>query len=214
MRGVDISSWVKYSVGKDGKYKVDFSLADYLIYRGAKMMKPVPGFDVITYGQEVWEFGSATKDGRHFSVFVNDILSDPAKAAVLRPLYSTTDSKVFLDAKGNADFDAMVKTHKAEYAEIAAGDKYGNNIVELYNPDRYIGAKGTENPTWGRIMMGGVEGDMALMASMNIAIRWRMAGVKSVLLQWQWNGGHVPNDIFSMSFDGYVDNMVKYGKLD
>jgi hypothetical protein len=138
---------------------------------------------------------------------VNNVFSDPAKAAVLKPLYSTKDSNVFLDANKKADFDAMVATHKAEVAEIAKGDKYGNNIVHLYNPDRYIGAKGTEDPAWSRIMMGGVEGDMPLVASMNIAVRWKMAGVKDVILQWQWNGGHVPNDIFTMSFSGYVDQM-------
>jgi len=44
-------------------------------------------------------------------------------------------------------------------------------------------------------MMGGVEGDIALLCSMNISIKWKMAGVKDVILQWQWNGGHVPNDI-------------------
>jgi len=206
-RGVDITNWVKYKVNQDGTYSVDFSLADYMIYRGAKMNKPVPGFDTITYSQEVWVFGNAEKDGRHFSVFVNNVFSDPAKVAVLKPLYSTTDSNVFLDANGKADFDAMVAAHKAEYAEIAKGDKYGNNIVDLYNPVRYIGAKGTENPTWSRIMMGGVEGDIALVCSLNIAIRWKMAGVKDVILQWQWNGGHVPGDIFSMSFAGYVDQM-------
>jgi hypothetical protein len=209
-RGVDISNLVKYKVNQDGTYSVDFSLADYMAYRGAKMNKPVPGFDVITYGQEDWVFGSAEKDGRHFSVFVNNVFSDPAKAAVLKPLYSMTDSNVFLDANGKADFDAMAATHKAEYAEIAKGDKYGNNIVDLYNPVRYIGAKGTEDPTWSRIMMGGVEGDIALVCSMNISIRWKMAGVKDVILQWQWNGGHVPGDIFSMSFAGYVDQM--FGK--
>lgn len=211
-RGVDITTWVTYKVNQDGIYSVDFNLADFMIYRGKKMNKPVPGFDVITYGQEDWVFGSAEKDGRHFSVFVNNVFSDPAKAAVLKPLYSTTDSNVFLDANGKAAFDAMVATHKAEYAEIAEGDKYGNNIVDLYNPVRYIGAEGTEDPIWSRIMMGGVEGDIALLCSMNIAIRWRMAGVEDVFLQWQWNGGHVPGDIFSMSFDGYVDQMVRNGK--
>jgi hypothetical protein len=207
-RGVDITSWVNYKVNKDGTYSVDFSLADYMIYRGAKMNKPVPGFDVITYSQEDWVFGNPEKDGRHFSIFVNNIFSDPARAAVLKPLYSTTDSNVFLDANGKADFDAMVATHKAEYAEIAKGDKDGNNIVDLYNPCKYIGAKGTENPAWSRIMMGGVEGDIALVCSLNIAIRWQMAGVKNVILQWQWNGGHVPSDIFTMSFAGYVDQMI------
>jgi hypothetical protein len=88
-------------------------------------------------------------------------------------------------------------------------DKDGNNIVDLYNPVRYIGANGTENPTWSRIMMGGVEGDIALVCSMNIAIRWKMAGGKDVILQWQWNGGHVPSDIFTQSFQGYVDQEVK-----
>jgi hypothetical protein len=210
-RGVDITSWVKYKVNQDGTYSVDFSLADYMIYRGAKMNKPVPGFDVITYGQEDWVFGSPEKDGRHFSAMVNNVFSDPAKAVVLKPLYSTTDSSVFLDANKKADFDAMVATHKAEIAELAKGDKYGKNIVDLYNPVRYIGAKGTESPAWGRIMMGGVEGDIALLCSMNISVRWQMAGVKDVILQWQWNGGHVPSDIFTQSFDGYVDQMVKKG---
>jgi len=210
-RGVDITSWVKYKVNPDGTYSVDFTLGDYMKYRGAKMNKPVPGFDVITYGQEDWEFGSPEKDGRHFSTMVNNVFSDPAKAAVLKPLYSTTDSNVFLDADKKADFDAMIATHKAEIAEIAKGDKYGNNIVQLYNPDKYVGATGTENPAWSRIMMGGVEGDMALATSMNIAIRWKMAGVKDVILQWQWNGGHVPSDIFTMAFDKYVDQMVKKG---
>lgn len=208
-RGINISNWVTYKVNKDGTYSVDFSLADMMAYRGVKMNKPVPGFDTITYGQEVWVFGSAEKDGRHFSVFVNNVFSDPAKAAVLKPLYSTTDSNVFLDANGKADFDAMVAAHKAEYAEIAKGDKYGNNLVDLYNPVRYIGAEGTEDPAWSRIMMGGVEGDIAMVCSLNIAIRWKMAGVKNVILQWQWNGGHVPNDIFSMSFAGYVDQNVQ-----
>jgi hypothetical protein len=207
--GVDITSWVKYEVNKGGTYKVDFDLADFLNYRGAKMNKPVPGYDTITYSQEVWVFGNAEKDGRHFSVFVNNVFSDPEKAAVLKPLYSMTDSNVFLDADGNVDFDAMVAAHKAEYADIAKGDKYGNNIVELYNPVQYIGAEGTEDPTWSRIMMGGVEGDIALLCSMNIAIKWQMAGVENVTLQWQWNGGHVPSDIFSMSFEGYVDENVK-----
>jgi hypothetical protein len=206
--GKDVTSWVKYKVNKDGTYSVDFSLGDMMAYRGAKMNKPVPSFDVITYNQEDWVFGNAEKDARHFSVFVNNVFSDPAKAAVLKPLYSTTDSKQYLDANGKADFDAMIAAHKADIAEIAKGDKYGKNIVDLYNPVKYIGAKGTENPRWSRIMMGGVEGDIALLCSMNISIKWMMAGVKDVILQWQWNGGHVPSDIFSMSFAGYVDQML------
>jgi len=209
VRGTDFTSWVKYSVNKDGTYSVDFSLADMMAYRGAKMNKPVPGFDVITYGQEDWVFGDADSDARHFSVFVNNVFSDPAKAAVLKPLYSTTDSKQYLDANGNADFDAMIASYKADIAEIAKGDKYGKNIADLYNPIRYIGAEGTEDPSWSRIMMGGVEGDIAMLCSMNIAIKWMMAGVKDVILQWQWNAGHVPGDIFSMSFAGYVDRMFK-----
>jgi hypothetical protein len=36
-----LTSWVKYSVNKDGTYSVDFSLADMMAYRGAKMNKPV-----------------------------------------------------------------------------------------------------------------------------------------------------------------------------
>jgi hypothetical protein len=113
---------------------------------------------------------------------VNNVFSDPAKAAVLKPLYSTTDSKQYLDANGNADFDAMIASYKADIAEIAKGDKYGKNIADLYNPIRYIGAEGTEDPSWSRIMMGGVEGDIAMLCSMNIAIKCVMAGVKDVIL--------------------------------
>jgi hypothetical protein len=104
----------------------------------------------------------------------------------------------------------MITAHKADMAGIAKGDKYFKNIIDLYNPIKYIGAQGTENPRWSRIMMCGVEGHIAMLCSMNISIKWQMAGVKDVILQWQWNGGHVPSDIFSMSFAGYVDQM--FGK--
>lgn len=45
----------------------------------------------------------------------------------------------------------MVQAYAADLAEIEAGDTYGNNIVDLYNPLNYMDAEGTENPTWVRI---------------------------------------------------------------
>ena len=92
---------------------------------------------------------------------------------------------------------------------IHEGDKYGNNIVDLYNPINYIGDEGTESPTWTRIMMGASEGDMSLFASMNMQIAWLNNGTDAKL-EWQWDGGHVPSEIFGESLSLYIDEM--YGK--
>ena len=93
--------------------------------------------------------------------------------------------------------------------EIQQGDKYGNNIVNLYNPLNYIGNENTDNPTWTRILMGASEGDMSMFSSLNLQIAWLNAGVDSTI-EWQWDGGHVPSEILGDSLALYVDTM--YGK--
>ncbi|MGE5628731.1 MAG: hypothetical protein ACM3X7_11595 [Solirubrobacterales bacterium] len=113
------------------------------------------------------------------------------------------------DSSSYKTYDDMVAAYKTDIDEIKAGDKYGKNIVSLYNPLNYIGAKGTENPTWTKIVMGASEGDMSMFASLNMQLKWLNSGVNSEI-EWQWDGGHVPSEVLGNSFSLYVDEM--YGK--
>ena len=61
--GTDISSWVSY----DEELGTAFSLEDAAAYRTAGAAKAIPGFDVMDYGQEDYEFGSSEKDARHWN---------------------------------------------------------------------------------------------------------------------------------------------------
>lgn len=130
-------------------------------------------------------------------------------------IVGTPDSGTTQSATGSADssnyesYDDMVKAYKSDIEEIYAGDKYGNNIVSLYNPLNYIDADGTEDPTWTKIVMGASEGDMSMFSSLNLQIAWLNAGVDAVI-EWQWDGGHVPSEIFGNSLSLYVDQM--YGE--
>ncbi len=113
------------------------------------------------------------------------------------------------DSANYASFDEMVAAYKEDIAEVEAGDEFGNNIVELYDPMNYIGAEGTENPTWSRILCGASEGDISMFNSLNLEIAWLNAGTDASI-EWQWDGGHVPSEILGDSFALYVDTM--YGK--
>ena len=113
------------------------------------------------------------------------------------------------DSANYSSFDELLAAYQADIAEVEAGDAYGNNIVDLYNPLNYIGAEGTENPTWTRILMGASEGDISMLNSLNLQIAWLNAGTDAEI-EWQWNGGHVPSEIFGDSLALYVDTM--YGE--
>jgi hypothetical protein len=113
------------------------------------------------------------------------------------------------DSSSYSSYSDMVKEYQNDIAEIEAGDEYGNNIVELYNPLNYIGASGTQDPTWTRVVMGASEGDMSLFASLNMQIAWLNAGTDATV-EWQWGGGHVPSEILGDSLALYVDQM--YGE--
>ncbi|MCD8036767.1 MAG: hypothetical protein LUE88_05200 [Clostridiales bacterium] len=110
------------------------------------------------------------------------------------------------DSKNYATFDEMLAAYESDIAEIEAGDQYGNNIVDLYDPLNYIGADGTDDPTWVRILMGAAEGDMSMFSSLNLQIAMLNAGVDANI-EWQWDGGHVPSEVLSESFSLYVDQM-------
>ena len=130
--------------------------------------------------------------------------------AVGTPGAGTTQSAgMTVDSSNYASYSDMLSAYEKDIAEIQAGDEYGNNIVSLYNPLNYIGAEGTENPTWTRIMMGAAEGDMSMFASLNLQLAWLNAGTDAVI-QWQWDGGHVPSEVLGESLALYVDEM--YGK--
>ena len=122
---------------------------------------------------------------------------------------STQSSTGSTDSANYSSFDEMLEAYQNDIAEIQSGDKYGNNIVDLYNPLNYIGNDDTDNPTWTRILMGASEGDMSMFSSLNLQIAWLNAGVDSVI-EWQWDGGHVPSEILGDSLSLYVDTM--YGK--
>ena len=113
------------------------------------------------------------------------------------------------DSANYSSFAEMLAAYQADIDEIQTGDEYGNNIVDLYNPLNYIGADGTDGPTWARILMGASEGDISMMNSLNLQIAWLNAGTDAEI-EWQWNGGHVPSEIFGDSLALYVDTM--YGE--
>ena len=121
---------------------------------------------------------------------------------------STTDSKNY------ASYADMVAAYAADIAEIEAGDKYGNNLVDLYNPLNYIGAEGTENPAWMAMLCGAAEGDISMLNSMNLELAADMAGIDATA-EWQWDGGHVPGEIFGSSLALRVDQAyLKYALGD
>ena len=113
------------------------------------------------------------------------------------------------DSANYASFEELLAAYQADIVQVQAGDTYGNNIVDLYNPLNYIGAEGTDDPTWTRILMGASEGDISMLNSLNLQIAWLNAGTDAEI-EWQWNGGHVPSEIFGDSLALYVDTM--YGE--
>ena len=114
------------------------------------------------------------------------------------------------DSANYSSYEDMLAAYEADIAEVTAGDEFGKNQVELYNPLNYIGAEETEDPTWVRIMMGAAEGDISMFNSLNMQILMLNAGVAADI-QWQWDGGHVPSEIFDESLALTVDTM--YGEF-
>ena len=105
-----------------------------------------------------------------------------------------------------ASYDEMLAAYAADVAEIEAGDIYGNNLVDLYNPLNYIGAEDTEDPAWMRIVCGAVEGDIAMFDSLNMQLAALNAGIDATI-EWQWDGGHVPSEVLGNSLALWVDMM-------
>lgn len=113
------------------------------------------------------------------------------------------------DSNNYTAYEEMVEAYRADIESIEAGDEYGNNLVELYNPLNYIGAEGTENPAWVKILCGAAEGDISMFNSLNLQLAMLNAGIDAEI-EWQWDGGHVPSEVLGDSFSLYVDQM--YGE--
>ncbi len=140
----------------------------------------------------------------------NSDSDDSTGEAVGTPDAGTTQSaSSSIDSSNYSSYEEMVEAYRADIEEILAGDEYGNNIVSLYNPLNYIGADDTDDPTWIRIVMGASEGDMSMFSSLNLQIAFLNAGTDATI-EWQWDGGHVPSEIFGNSLALYVDQM--YGE--
>ena len=135
---------------------------------------------------------------------------DETEEAVGTPDAGTTQSaSSSIDSSNYSSYEEMVEAYRSDIEEILAGDEYGNNIVSLYNPLNYIGAEDTDDPTWIRIVMGASEGDISMFCSLNLQIAFLNAGTDATI-EWQWDGGHVPSEIFDNSLALYVDQM--YGE--
>lgn len=122
---------------------------------------------------------------------------------------TTQSATSSVNSSNYSSFEEMYEAYKSDIESISEGDKYGNNIVDLYDPMQYIGADTTENPTWTKIIMGASEGDMSMFSSLNLQAKWLESGTDCVI-EWQWNGGHVPSEVLGNSFVLYVDQM--YGE--
>lgn len=122
---------------------------------------------------------------------------------------STQSASSKTDSSTYSAYDDMLQAYKDDITEVTEGDKFGKNIVELYDPINYIGDEDTDAPTWTRILCGAAEGDISMFNSMNTQIAWLNNGTDAAI-EWQWDGGHVPSEILGDSLALYVDTM--YGK--
>lgn len=122
---------------------------------------------------------------------------------------TTQASGSSIDSNNYSTYEEMVDAYRTDIESIEAGDEYGNNLVDLYNPFNYIGAEGTENPSWVKILCGAAEGDISMFNSLNLQLAMLNAGIDAEI-EWQWDGGHVPSEVLGDSFSLYVDQM--YGE--
>ena len=120
------------------------------------------------------------------------------------------------DSSNYSTYEEMLAAYQSDVAEVYEGDKYGNVIVDLYNPLNYIGDEGGTDPTWIRMVCGASEGDISMFNSLNLQIAFLSSGVDADI-EWQWDGGHVPSEILGNSlaltvdamYGEYVDGAVK-----
>lgn len=113
------------------------------------------------------------------------------------------------DSANYTSYEEMLTAYQTDVTAVLAGDEYGNDQVELYDPLHWISDTGTTLPSWVRVMNGATEGDISMFNSLNIRIALLNAGVDADL-EWQWNGGHVPSEVLGDSVTLRIDEM--FGK--
>ena len=113
------------------------------------------------------------------------------------------------DSSNYSTFEEMMKAYESDIEEVYAGDRYGNNQVDLYNPLNYINEDTDSSLKWMRLVSGAAEGDISMFNSLNIQIAALANGIDTTI-EWQWDGGHVPSEVLGESLSLYVDQM--YGK--
>ena len=120
---------------------------------------------------------------------------------------STQSASGTTDTRNYTSFQELLEAYRADIAQVEAGDEYGNNQVTLYDPIAFIGAEDVDSPVWVRMVSGAVEGDISMMNSLNLQLKMLSAGIDAVI-EWQWDGGHVPSEILGDSLSLYIDQMV------
>lgn len=199
--GEDLTEWVNFTIDANGQYDVDFDIADFEVYRGRS--KTNPAFDDLDLGQaENQVFGDFDQDFKHWDVYVLNAMTK--YYTELDAAYDGTDSnyKTFAD---------MYAAYKSDVESMQAGDKFGQNIVYLYNPSNYILDEETEQPAWVFLCHGSADTDCSSLVVLVDAIAWDMMGVETYA-NWVWDDGHVAGNPLTMTLPIQVDNMVLAGK--
>lgn len=117
------------------------------------------------------------------------------------------------DSENYETFDEMLKSYQDDIAAIEGGDEYGKNITDLYDPTIHIAEGTTQDPGWVTMVLGAQEGDISLLNSLNLAIRWENAGTKTDLT-WAWDRGHEPADRLEGRLPLLIDRMVGQDSKD
>ena len=198
--GTDLTAWVTYTIDADGVIDVDFDIADFIVYRGRG--KTNPAFDDLDLGQaENQEFGDADQDFKHWDIHVLNAFDR---------YYDELDAAYAGDAESYDTFADMYAAYKADIEQMQAGDKFGQNIVYLYNPLNYILDEQTELPAWMHICHGSADTDSSVLISMNDGIAFDMMGVAGHF-GWSWDDPHVAGDPVGTTMEGFIDSMVLAG---
>ena len=124
---------------------------------------------------------------------------------------STQSSSGSTDSANYSNFNEMLEAYQKDIAEIQQGDKYGNNIVNLYNPLNYILDPRTELPAWVHNCHGSADTDSSVLISMNDGVALDMMGVDS-FFAWSWDDHHVAGEPAGLTMPGTIDAMVLAGK--
>lgn len=198
--GEDLTSWVSYTVDEDGQYHVQFSIGDFINYRGRG--KTNPAFDDLDLGQaENQEFGDFDQDFKHWDEYALAAMTEYYDE--LAAAWDGTDSSA-------ESFEALYAAYEADVTSMLAGDKFGQNIVYLYNPANYILDAGTDLPAWVHIVHGTADTDTSVLIAMVDAIEFDMAGVET-FVAWSWDDPHVAGDPVGTTMQGFIDGMILAG---